>query len=206
METPLPHMIILRALPSSEKDTKVKERFVVCISEYKQQKRSWSLTIMNDSKIFMKDYKLVTDSSSATPAETYLIERESSRHPVVYYQSQMNRTGRYMEIPRVQKIYEYDMTPRLKILPTKFYKVYMNKDVEMRWHFTVADAEAEAEPKIPVHVQEAYIEHALINKDVCPISLEVLERGKVFCTPCGHLFATGLVENLEVCPVCRKTI
>jgi rubrerythrin len=109
-----------------------------------------------------------------------------------------------MEIPRVQKIYEYEMTTPLKILPTKFFKVFMNKDVEMRWHFTVAYAEPE--PKIPVHVQEAYIEHALTKKEMCPISLEVLERGRVFCTPCGHLFAKGLVDNLEVCPVCRKTI
>jgi hypothetical protein len=199
METPLPHMFILNA---------ASERYVLCISEYKEQNRCWKLMIMNDSKYLMENCRLMNDGTETAP-KTYLYERESSRHSEIkYYESSMKRTRRYINIVNpghvgsFEPIYEYTMTSPCKILCSKFYRVVKGEDSDMKWHFRIMPPE----PTIPTHVQNAYIEYAISKNEVCPITLEPFERGNVSCTPCGHLFSKSVLGSLKICPSCRKDL
>ena len=199
MQVPLPHMFIVKASPSSTRD---EERFVLCISNYKEQNRSWKITIMDESRLLINNCVLMKDGTELE-SETYLHERDSSRYSEVkYYESCMKRTKRYIEIPGVGPIHEYKVSNPCKILSSKYYQVFMNKDLEMRWHFRIR----REEPKIPIHVQNAYIEYALSKNEICPITLCPFERGDVACTPCGHLFSQSVIESLKVCPTCRRDL
>ena len=204
METPLPPIFMIKASSASA----TAEKFVLCTSEYKKEKRCWNIMIIKDSKSLMEGCELMCDGIETT-GEVYLHERASSRHDnPVYYESCMNRTKRYVknDTISVDKIYEYKMSNACKILPTKFYRVHMNEDPEMKWHFQPCQSQRPEPHKIPIHVQEGFIEFALMNKDSCPITLETFERGNVICTPCGHLFSRSVMGHLETCPTCRAKL
>ncbi len=68
-------------------------------------------------------------------------------------------------------------------------------------HSTVAVA-------IPAFVAEALLEKALAAEEMCPISMEPLEKGKTAATSCFHLFhREAIAEWLKThaeCPVCKS--
>jgi len=61
--------------------------------------------------------------------------------------------------------------------------------------------------KIPSHIIAAYIQSLLDKKEVCPITMEPLERDTLYITDCGHAMNRGAAERWitqkKSCPVCR---
>jgi hypothetical protein len=193
-EPSLPDFFILKAS---------RERYVLCLTKYNKQQRAWGTLLLNNPKDVVKDVLWMTDGTEI-PCHTYLHERTSSRHPEpCYYESAMARTAHYMNIPGLGKVYEYTMTNPCKILPTKYYKVRNNKDLDMKWHFHLPLMNVH---KIPSHVQEGFIELAISKGETCPITLEPFVQGNVTCTPCGHLFTKDVLGAMGMCPTCRGKI
>jgi len=66
------------------------------------------------------------------------------------------------------------------------------------------------ESKIPSHIMAAYIQSLLDKKDLCPITMEPLERDTLYVTTCGHAMtksaATTWITQKKSCPVCRTAL
>jgi hypothetical protein len=178
-------------------------RYVVCMTNFNQKKTAWNTAILENPQFLFK--KIVWKEGEELPPRIFRHERISPEYGNTYYTSTMTRTKYYLDIPYIGKIYRYKMTRPNTILPVEFYRVFIDEDAGMRWHFVDAVNPAQ-DCTIPSHVKEGFIEWALMKKETCPITLEPLVRGKVACTPCGHLFSKGMVEGIRSCPVCRKKI
>jgi hypothetical protein len=196
----LPGMYILRA--SEEFDS---ARYVICLTNFNKKRDAWNSVILENPRFLFKEF--VWKEGEELAPRQFRHERVSVEYGITYYTSTMARTKYYLDIPEIgnRKVYKYTMTRPNTILPAEFYRVFNNEDIDMKWHFVDAENPA-GEFKIPSHVKEGYIEWALMKKESCPISLDILVRGQVVCTPCGHLFSRGSVEGIHVCPVCRKKI
>lgn len=64
--------------------------------------------------------------------------------------------------------------------------------------------------KIPDHIIEIYIQNLLDKKEVCPITMEPLQRDSLHITSCGHAMSKGAAERWlnqkNSCPVCRTAL
>ena len=199
MEPPFPSMFILRA-SHDEAD----ESFVLCVSQQhiKDDMSCWSIKIVENSNLFMKGSQLKTNGIEGANT-SYNFQRESSRNPGInYYKSSAARTKRYATLSDSTIIHEYRIQKAYTILPSKYYKVLIGRDEQMKWHFKFKYLNH----TIPVHVQNIYIDFAIKNGDSCPITLEPFERGNVTCTPCGHLFSTSVMNSLTICATCRANL
>ena len=66
------------------------------------------------------------------------------------------------------------------------------------------------EPTIPEHILKIYIQTLLDKKEICPITMEPLQRESLHITSCGHAMskaaATRWFAQKDSCPVCRAAV
>jgi hypothetical protein len=64
--------------------------------------------------------------------------------------------------------------------------------------------------KIPQCVVNGYIESLIAKREICPISLEPLEKETTLVSPCGHAISHHAVlhwiRGAHSCPVCRAEV
>jgi hypothetical protein len=62
-------------------------------------------------------------------------------------------------------------------------------------------------PTIPEHIMAVYIQSLLDKKEICPITMEPLQKESLYITSCGHAMskaaATRWFAQKDSCPVCR---
>lgn len=159
-------------------------------------------------------------------ALNYTCERVSSRGPTKYYNTLMHKMPNYIELSW-GSVHEYNMTSPNQILSSKFYRVVMNEDRNVKWHFKKASLltqpqqnqplHQQVQPmnnqtKIPNHIFRVYLQDAITRNEVCPITMEPLTMNAGL-TNCGHLFnkdallmATRGSPNCSLCPICRAPV
>ena len=174
-------------------------RLVLCRVKNDPVNNSYEFAVMDQPDT----YRVHTDGEEGEE-QGILCKRVSTRNEApAYYESVIKRTQNHIDIDG-DKIYEYTLKYPNRILPSKYYRVFMGKDDERRWHF-VAPSAATATPKIPPHVLKAYIESEIAKGAECPITMMPLTASCI-STPCGHLFSKGSLEGLSACPTCRAYI
>ena len=161
-------------------------------------------------------------------ALTYTCERVSSRGPTKYYTTIMNKMADYIELPW-GSVYQYNMTSPNQILSSKFYRVVMNEDRNVKWHFKRAvlltqplltqplltqplqHQQQPLQAKIPNHIFRVYLQDAIARNEICPITMEPLMMNAGL-TSCGHLFNKDAILMVirssvsPLCPTCRAVI
>ena len=150
-------------------------------------------------------------------ALNYTCERVSSRGPTKYYNTVMHKMPNYIELSW-GSVYEYNMTSPNQILSSKFYRVVMNEDRNVKWHFKRGSLQPQqmqpmnSQTKIPNHIFRVYLQDAITRNEVCPITMEPLTM-TAGLTNCGHLFnkdallmAIRLCTSCPLCPSCRAAV
>ena len=159
-------------------------------------------------------------------ALNYTCERVSSRGPTKYYNTVIHKMPNYIELSW-GSVHEYNMTSPNQILSSKFYRVVMNEDRNVKWHFKKGPLQPQPQPlhqqhqqmqpmnsqtKIPNHIFRVYLQDAITRNEVCPITMEPLTMNAGL-TNCGHLFnkdallmATRGSPNCSLCPICRAPV
>jgi len=146
----------------------------------------------------------------------YTCERVSSRGPTKYYTTIMNKMADYIELPW-GSVHQYNMTSPNQILSSKFYRVVMNEDRNVKWHFKkgaqLIQQPLQQQPlqaKIPNHIFRVYLQDAIARNEICPIIMEPLMMSTAGLTSCGHLFNKDAllmaIRSSPLCPTCRAVI
>lgn len=156
-------------------------------------------------------------------ALNYTCERVSSRGPTKYYNTVIHKMPNYIELSW-GSVHEYNMTSPNQILSSKFYRVVMNEDRNVKWHFKRGSLltpspqpqqmqqPMNSQTKIPNHIFRVYLQDAITRNEVCPITMEPLTMNAGL-TNCGHLFnkdallmAIRLTPSCPLCPSCRAPV
>jgi hypothetical protein len=140
----------------------------------------------------------------------------------------MNKMADYIELPW-GSVYQYNMTSPNQILSSKFYRVVMNEDRNVKWHFKRAvlltqplltqplltqplqHQQQPLQAKIPNHIFRVYLQDAIARNEICPITMEPLMMNAGL-TSCGHLFNKDAILMVirssvsPLCPTCRAVI
>jgi hypothetical protein len=133
----------------------------------------------------------------------------------------------YIELPW-GRVHQYNMTSPNQILSSKFYRVVMNEDRNVKWHFKkelplpllmpsqpqqlLMQQPMNNQTKIPNHIFRVYLQDAIARNEICPITMEPLMMNAAL-TSCGHLFnkdallmAIRLCTSHPLCPSCRAPV
>lgn len=189
-------------------------------------------TVVENSKHLFTNAEWRSDALEGRP-ENYKFRRISSRSAPKIYDTSMCKTNRYLIVRWHEPIHIYTMKSCGVILPSTYFRVFKNEDLNEIWHFkkpsgavlsvapsvavpSVAPSVAVpsvvplSQPKIPSHIVRGFIESAIQKKEVCPITLDALVMGNVAMTSCGHLFERqalmNAITNSKVCPNCRASV
>jgi hypothetical protein len=131
----------------------------------------------------------------------------------------MNKMADYIELPW-GSVHQYNMTSPNQILSSKFYRVVMNEDRNVKWHFKkglhqpplMQPLQQPLQAKIPNHIFRVYLQDAIARNEICPIIMEPLMMNTAGLTSCGHLFNKDALlmvirsSPCPLCPTCRAVI
>jgi hypothetical protein len=147
------------------------------------------------------------------------------------YETMLTRQRNYLSTNGMGNLYFYRMTHAAKGIGPIYSEVAQGDDSAEKYHFGMdASGHLVNLPQrrvnhhpvalplpavIPQHVFRGFVEHAIANRETCPISFEPLTLEGVVAPPCCHLFLSSSIEQLlssssagsteyATCPTCRQ--
>tara|TARA_R110002012_G_C11474596_1_gene594343 strand:- start:450 stop:803 length:354 start_codon:yes stop_codon:yes gene_type:complete len=113
----------------------------------------------------------------------------------------LQQTKNKLKWAKKQKAYAWAM----------FYKqIEENHEAELSHynHIQAIQAVPVAIKNLPQNLVNEFAEMSieLKKKLDCPICLEVIEKGELTITGCGHKYCKNCRKNIDVCAICRKKI
>ena len=207
-EFPL-YFAIRRYRPNIEDDYPELEPYKnlgVIIQSTKDSSGTWKLDLVETPSILLENVRIVSSRRDQWYSDRIV------DIPVYKYKSSSTLTMRVKFSDTILITPDFSL-PLLKIsdpcevLSTKFYNLPEYLSCGFDISLSLSSEIKGGNSKIPEHIMAVYIQSLLDKKEVCPITMEPLQKESLHITSCGHAMskaaATRWFAQKDSCPVCR---
>ena len=210
------YFVIKRYRPNIEDDYPRLEPFKdlsVLIQSKKNPDSSWSLELVKNPLQLIEGSNLITTENDVW-FNGRIVEIAVSKYNTP---STLTMRIKFNNTVFVNSEFSYSI-PLLKIdkptetLAREFYNLPENLEYGFDLNNLSVTIPEQKEPKlqeikIPAHIMATYIQSLLDKKELCPITMEPLQRDTLYITECGHAMSKSAarkwITQKKSCPVCR---